>query len=138
MSAASSCEQIAADNKTNQELAIDMDMDVETDELKFSGDHQEHQDDKEKTVTTKQVQIMSPTTIYRTNPMSPPIIITTSSPSLGSRPGTPLLSELDTDQVDLVGKSSKHTYEVDDEFNIPVSVALLILMAYMMAGYDRR
>lgn len=75
--------------------------------------------------------MLSPTTPYiypgmqtaaiRTNPMSPPIFVT----SPGSRPGTP-------DEV--INEPNKHAYEVDDEFNIPVSLALLILMLYMMAG----
>ncbi|KAI1305787.1 Potassium channel subfamily K member 18 [Halotydeus destructor] len=56
--------------------------------------------------------------------MSPPIIIT-AQPAGDSGSGTPVEG----------AKSKKPgAYEVDDEFNIPVSLAFLILVAYMFLG----
>lgn len=54
-----------------------------------------------------------------------PIILTNPTPPetayIESRPGSPLIE-------------SRGHYEVDDEFNLPVSLALIILLVYMMLG----
>lgn len=54
---------------------------------------------------------------YNQQPTSP----TLSVPALSESPMTPLPENL-------------QTYDIDDEFNVPISVAIVMLVAYMLCG----